>query len=506
MGFLPEYPSGRGPGRILGPERLDHLVVTDVMATTAQEALDTVMRRLRKLTDKGGRQVCAPIGLPQVLEKLPGRFTLFVDAYGLDSAELIYATLNGKTVASTNCSARSRTVVKVYGEGPLALCGLCRRRGHKTTTCNAPSMYLQCDSNGLDDDFCAFIRQVLDGATAVFAGTNPMRKGDKTFGFAIFGDKISVGALAGAAALYTDGVLSHVPRITAGVHACRDCGQLDEDAGVGDRIDAHSSADSPMCGLHRRETLSGRKFRPNTMAPTRATPQFVKPKPTPRARPHGPAALTALPVDDSAAMTDDNTPPPSALAKGPHQPAAPVAALGRSSRPSRPQLKRGRTTQRAIDPSVPISSPRPAMAALGAGPTGAQTDMPPPQARTITNRLYDTASNWQARMAGGRQGRPTDSPVASTHPPTSGWCDEWTMTDGDPTTGDRVAVVYSVGPDRKVRSVWYLGAVSLSNGSPIACFADECNLNLIPEKRLRFLTDTGNAEPGAWCIITGTFP
>jgi hypothetical protein len=506
MGFLPEYPSGRGPGRILGPERLDHLVVTDVMATTAQEALDTVMRRLRKLTDKGGHQVCAPIGLPQVLEKLPGRFTLFVDAYGLDSAELIYATLNGKTVASTNCPARSRTVVKVYGEGPLALCALCRRRGHKTTTCNAPSMYLQCDSNGLDDDFCAFISQVLDGATAVFAGTNPMRKGDKTFGFAIFGDKISVDALAGAAALYTDGVLSHVPRITAGVHACRDCGQLDEDAGVGDRMDAHSSADSAMCGLHRRETLSGRKVRPNTVAPTRATPQFVKPKPTPGARPHGPAALTALPVDDSAAMTDDDAPPPSALAKGPHQPAAPVAALRQSSRPSRPPLKRGRTIERAIAPSVPVSSPRPAMAALGAGLSGAQTDMPPPQARTIPHPLYETVSNWQARMAGGRLGRPTNPPVASAHPPTSGWRDEWTMTDSDPDTGDRVAVVYSMGPDEKVRSVWFLGEVSLLSGSPVACFVDEYNLDLIPEKRLRSLTDTGNAEPGAWCIITRTFP
>jgi hypothetical protein len=162
--------------------------------------------------------------------------------------------------------------------------------------------------------------------------------------------------------------------------------------------------------------------------------------------------------------------------------------------------------ERAIAPSVPVSSPRPAMAALGAGLSGAQTDMPPPQARTIPRRLYETVSNWQARMAGGRQGRPTNPVVASAHPPTSGWCDEWTMTDGDPDTGDRVAVVYSMGPDKKVRSVWYLGEVSLSNGSPVACFADEYNLDLIPEKRLRFLTDTGNAEPGAWCIITGTFP
>ena len=138
-------------------------------------------------------------------------------------------------------------------------------------------MRLQCESNGLDDDFCDFIKSILDGAAAVFAGTNPMRKGDKTFGFAIFDGEISREALAGAAALYTDGVLSHIPRVVSGVHACRDCGQLDVDAQLGGRISAHTSADSPSCGLHRREVLSGRRYQPSMAAPTRATPQFGGP-------------------------------------------------------------------------------------------------------------------------------------------------------------------------------------------------------------------------------------
>jgi hypothetical protein len=163
----------------------------------------------------------------------------------------------------------------VYGTGPLAHCELCGRRGHATRACDAPSMYIQCESNGLDDDFCTFIQSILDGASAVFAGTNPMRKGDKTFGFAIFDGPISAEALAGAAALYSDGVLSQIPRITSGVHACRDCGQLDIDAQIGGRIGAHASADSPLCSLHRREVISGRKFKPSRAPPRRATPSLA---------------------------------------------------------------------------------------------------------------------------------------------------------------------------------------------------------------------------------------
>ena len=61
LGYLPEYPPGRGPGRILPAERLDHLVVTGVLATSTQEVADTVMRRLRALDKTGVSPVCAPI-------------------------------------------------------------------------------------------------------------------------------------------------------------------------------------------------------------------------------------------------------------------------------------------------------------------------------------------------------------------------------------------------------------------------------------------------------------
>jgi hypothetical protein len=383
LGFLPEYPSGRGPGRILPAERLDHLVVTGVMATSTQEAVDTIMRRLRGLTKTGASQVCAPINAVNVSEKSPGRFTLYIDAYGLASAESIYELLNGKPIAAIRYAGRSRPAVRVFGEGPLALCQLCCRRGHKTAACNAPSLYLQCDSNGLDDDFCAFIKGVLDGASRVFAGTTPMRKGDKTFGFAVFGEEVSVGALAGAAALYTDGALSHIPRLTSGVHACRDCGQLDDDAQLGGRAAAHSSAESPLCGLHRREVLSGKKFRPRAMGPTRATPQFVNLPKAPNAKARDRGAHAAPPERGPTAMTDDEPP---------HDPAAHSASVSESTV--------------MIDTTDPVPSVVAGRAvAIGATVTRRlpQPDMPPPPARPPT-------VGWRARMAAGRRDRSIQPP------------------------------------------------------------------------------------------------
>ena len=184
-------------------------------------------------------------------------------------------------------------------------------------SCTAPSMYLQCDSNGLSDEFCSFIKETLDGASSVFAGTNPRRKGDKAFGFAIFADGITSDALAGAAALYTVGGLSHIPRITSGgVHACRDCGLLDDDALFDGRPSAHANADDPLCGLHRRDVVSGRRSRPPPVAPSRATPQFVD-------RPHTPA-----PVGPSAA------PPGSTVGLQATSPAIPMTAPTAHTRPS----------------------------------------------------------------------------------------------------------------------------------------------------------------------------
>jgi hypothetical protein len=222
-----------------------------------------------------------------------------------------------------------------------------------------------------------------------------------------------------------------------------------------------------LCGLHRRETLSGRRSRPNTVAPIRATPQFVSPKGTPKAPPHGSSAPIDPLVNESAAMTDDAEPGPSALAKAPHQKAAPVATVRRSPRTSRSPLKRGRPMEGAVDPSVAVSRRGPTTSTLSAGLSGAQTGMPPPQARATPIHLHGTVSGWQPRMSGGRQGRPTSPPplgedrsrrrghsapgagkrahpsrIAGTdrqvaaHPPTSGWRDEWTITDADSKNGD----------------------------------------------------------------------
>jgi hypothetical protein len=213
-GWLPQYPPNRGPGRIMRHERLDHLVVADVMATSSIDAIRTVMRRLRSLTKKGGPPVCAVD--PGASETSTGRFGVYIDAYGLESAELIYNSLNGKEVASTAYSDRPRTKVKVWGEGRFASCQFCRRRGHTSSSCRAASRYLQCDSNGLSDGVCTFIKGILDGASTVFAGTNTRWIGDKAFGFAIFADGITSDALAATAALYTVGGPSHIPRITSG--------------------------------------------------------------------------------------------------------------------------------------------------------------------------------------------------------------------------------------------------------------------------------------------------
>jgi hypothetical protein len=91
-------------------------------------------------------------------------------------------------------------------------------------------------------------------------------------------------------------------------------------------------------------------------------------------------------------------------------------------------------------------------------------------------------------------------------PATGGWCDEWKITDGDPKDGDGVAAVYSMGPEGGQQSIWFLGDVSLRNGTPVACFTEGYNLDMPPVKRLRSLTGAGTAEPGAWCIIERSLP
>ena len=162
----------------------------------------------------------------------------------------IFRRFNGKEVTSGNYKRRERVKVVVFGEGKLAHCRHCDELGHETGECTAATMYLQSDSNGLPPQFCDYIRKELC-ASAAFAGTDPLVQGDKTFGFAVFLEGISTTALGSAIALYAAGLLSHLPRITraGGVHACRDCGQLDEDADLGERPGNHESADSPLCAL-----------------------------------------------------------------------------------------------------------------------------------------------------------------------------------------------------------------------------------------------------------------
>jgi hypothetical protein len=365
-GWLPQYPPNHGPGRIMKHERLDHLVVADVMAKSPADAAQTVMRRLRALSKKDGPPVCAEG--PGASESSPGRFIVYIDAYGLESAECIYDCLNGAEVASLSYSDRSRTSAKVWGEGRFASCQFCCRRGHTSGSCTAPSMYLQCDSNGLSDEFCSFIKETLDGASSVFAGTNPRRKGDKAFGFAVFADGILPGALAGAAALYTAGGLSHIPRITktGGVHACRDCGLLDDDAMLNERPLAHANANSTLCGLHRREIVSGRKSRPAPAAPSRATPQYVS---HPQASASGRAPILAA-----------------------RRAPAGAATAGGSTRPPRPQEglpARGHTTAKSSASSLGLQTP------------SAAVHMDAPTARTRPTPSTPSAFPWMTRMTVG---------------------------------------------------------------------------------------------------------
>ena len=108
----------------------------------------------------------------------------------------------------------------------------------------------------------------------------------------------------GAAALYTDGVLSHVPRVTSGVHACCDCGQLDMDALLEGRADTHASAESPHCGMHRREVVSGQRYRQNVSPPVRATPQLAGPRRTVGSATTALGTLPHLREDEATAMVD----------------------------------------------------------------------------------------------------------------------------------------------------------------------------------------------------------
>lgn len=277
------------------------------MANTKQEAVDTIMGRLQKSnTGRGILAVRAPD--PGAVEKSPGRFTVHLDAYGEDNAMRIFDRFNGKEVASGTYKRKERVKVVVYGYGKLAHCRHCDELGHMADVCTAETMYLQSASNGLPPEFCAYIRPEL-GASATFAGTDPLAKGDKPFGFAVFRGGISPTALGGAIALYTAGLLSHLPRITraGGVHACRDCGQLDEDADLGGRPGNHENADSPLCALHRRDNLSGRRRRPRGPAPIRATPHWVVPAPRSGSLASGPHASTqAGQRPTSAAPLQDN--------------------------------------------------------------------------------------------------------------------------------------------------------------------------------------------------------
>jgi hypothetical protein len=516
-GWLPKYPPGRGCGRILSQERLDHLVITNVMANTGQEAVDTIMGRLQKSsTGKGGLALCAPD--PGVHEKSPGRFTVHLDAYGEDSAMTIFRRFNGKEVASGNYKCKERVRVAVFGEGKLAHCRHCEQLGHKNGECKAETMYLQSDSNGLTPEFCEYIRQEL-GASATFAGTDPLAKGDKPFGFAVFRDGILPAALGAAIALYTAGLLSHLPRITkgGGVHACRDCGQLDEDADFGERPGVHESADSPKCALHRRDNLSGRRRRARGLTAIRATPHWV---------------AKNQQGDRPASGTNAIATSGKGLAGA--QPLRNDRDIGSSSLSGRRGEK---MDERSASPRAHADASGPTLAAV-AHP--AQQPMPPPAppsaavfgfvpgektarrkgrgaGRTPRAIKFGSVASRsmnvkRSKSRGPKPWRPT--PEATGAPDvssggrgkkaTSGWSDSWVVSQGDPSIGSRLAMVWTLGDGTRE---WAEARARLEGDAFVAFTpnidgGDDWIVGMRHDKQM---TASGNhlmrRAEGTWCVL-----
>jgi hypothetical protein len=260
QGCDPAYPGSRGPHRILMAEKLDSLRITGVMATSERGAIAAVRRKLQQLHTADGR--CPHHSRIGATERPPGRWMVFVDAYGDENARAIYDRLHGKALTSPDYDGESRCLVRVFGNGPLARCQVCSGIGHSSGSCHTPSLYLQCASNGLTPALCNDMQEHL-GAAEVFPGANPARLGVREFGFAVFPEGFTARILSMAVAMYQCGILSHVPRIVkgGGARACGDCGMLDEDEEQHGRRGAHSNRDSPMCPLHRHDNTSGRRPR-----------------------------------------------------------------------------------------------------------------------------------------------------------------------------------------------------------------------------------------------------
>ena len=283
-GWDPAYPGSRGPHRVLKEEKLDSLTITGVMAASEKGAIATVYRKLRALYKGDG--LCPHHSRIGATERPPGKWMVFVDAYGEQNASAIYDCLHGKVLASSDYAGILRSPAQVFGRGNLARCRVCSEMGHSTGSCSSPSLYLKC-SNGLTPALCADMQEHL-GASDVFPGANPARLGVREFGFAIFPLGFTDRTLSMAVAMYQCGILSHIPRVVTGggARACGDCGMLDEDANQDGRRGAHSNKDSPMCPKHHHESASGSRARPPDDGHSGAgVAQFLLPDPRRAARP-----------------------------------------------------------------------------------------------------------------------------------------------------------------------------------------------------------------------------
>ena len=287
--------------------------------------------------------------------------------------------------------------------------------------------------------------------------------------------------------------------------------QLDDDAHLNDRVPAHSSADSPMCGLHRREVLSGRRYRPTTSAATKATPQFVSRSRTADIPPNAPDGPVALTADGTTAMsnTSDLGHPGTGTHNrvGAHRP----RPAGRSNLVGHPEWTASAVPSTSAgvqsqpgDGMLPPTARVPSRATLsGPGRRGGKQET---RGRRVFRRGRPRSQPSHQARGEGKRVR-TESPVradrgtAAPTPP-RGWSDKWHMDNSLPAKGDKVAVVYSiVDQGGNTRTEWCLGNVQFNdNGQPVACLGNGWNASMPFELRSSPPeSKTGGATEGEWC-------
>lgn len=181
-GMDPEYPPSKGLGSIGAAEREDSIRVSGVMAPSGDAAVQLVLNKLRR--SSGMRRLCEP-RLNSVRSKRGGnKWTVFVNAYGPESATICRDLLDGRPLATSGVKPAPKDVVKVYWDDDPSACRLCTRKGHSAKKCEAPHIRLD-HMGGLNNNFCGILRDIL-GAATVTAGVDPHHDRDCCFGYAIF--------------------------------------------------------------------------------------------------------------------------------------------------------------------------------------------------------------------------------------------------------------------------------------------------------------------------------